>query len=370
MIKSSLITKNLIFIGLFAMLAMTACNEDSESPEQFDRGKFLAYSADEKIIPAYEVLSGELSQLENAADAFIQNTDALTLQSLQQQWIKTHLSWQSAMIYNFGPAGADGLDRNLLEEISTFPVNRNGIEEKIALGEPGMNDFQRDTRGLLAVEYLVFGNEKNDEILNDFQDNNRKNYLLSVVSNSKKRVDEVLNEWKSGYREEFVTNDGTDAGSSTSLLYNEFVKSFEVMKNFKLGIPLGLRAGQTQVEPTMVEAYYSGQSLPLIRANFEAFADFWYGDESGSADSYGFKYYLQNVEGGTSLISATEEQIASIRSQLDLQDYDTPLAIQIESGNQNLVNLHTEIQKLTRFFKSDLSSLIGIAITYDSGDGD
>mgnify|MGYP007059449494 CR=1 FL=1 len=35
-----------------------------------------------------------------------------------------------------------------------------------------------------------------------------------------------------------------------------------------------------------------------------------------------------------------------------------------------LENLHTEMQKLTRFFKSELSSLLGISITYSSGDGD
>jgi uncharacterized protein len=32
--------------------------------------------------------------------------------------------------------------------------------------------------------------------------------------------------------------------------------------------------------------------------------------------------------------------------------------------------LHTELQKHTRFFKSDMSSLLGIAITFSSGDGD
>ena len=33
-------------------------------------------------------------------------------------------------------------------------------------------------------------------------------------------------------------------------------------------------------------------------------------------------------------------------------------------------NLHDELQKSTRYVKSDMSSLLGISITYSSGDGD
>jgi hypothetical protein len=42
----------------------------------------------------------------------------------------------------------------------------------------------------------------------------------------------------------------------------------------------------------------------------------------------------------------------------------------IRSNPQALVALHTEMQKLTRFIKSEMSSLLGISITYSSGDGD
>ena len=32
--------------------------------------------------------------------------------------------------------------------------------------------------------------------------------------------------------------------------------------------------------------------------------------------------------------------------------------------------IFTELQKMTRFIKGDMSSILGIAITYSSGDGD
>jgi hypothetical protein len=42
----------------------------------------------------------------------------------------------------------------------------------------------------------------------------------------------------------------------------------------------------------------------------------------------------------------------------------------ITTNPQPAIDLHTELQRHTRFFKSDLSSLLGLTITYSSGDGD
>jgi hypothetical protein len=42
----------------------------------------------------------------------------------------------------------------------------------------------------------------------------------------------------------------------------------------------------------------------------------------------------------------------------------------IQTSPQALIDIHTELQKNTKNFKSEMSSLLGIAITYASGDGD
>jgi hypothetical protein len=42
----------------------------------------------------------------------------------------------------------------------------------------------------------------------------------------------------------------------------------------------------------------------------------------------------------------------------------------VQSAPTAATNFHTELQKHTRFFKSDMSSLLGLAITFSSGDGD
>jgi hypothetical protein len=80
--------------------------------------------------------------------------------------------------------------------------------------------------------------------------------------------------------------------------------------------------------------------------------------------------YLQSIEGGNALISATEAQLTSTKNALNVVAETPSFADQITALPASFDTLNTEFQKLTRYFKSDMSSLLGIAITYASGDGD
>ena len=150
------------------------------------------------------------------------------------------------------------------------------------------------------------------------------------------------------------------------LLYNEFVKSYENLKNFQLGLPLGLRPGQTAVAPNLVEAFYSGQSLHFLKLQLASLENIW----RGGSQEKGFKNYLNSVTGGPALVATTEAQLGMIRQKIDAISDQVSMQQQLVDNAQPLLDLHTEIQKNTKNYKSDLSSLIGIAITYSSGDGD
>ena len=229
--------KKIFILILVFLVIISACkNKNSDPAERFDRAKMLENYAQNLIKPAFQDLQSQVNILQAATNNFVQNTDLQNLQSLQTAWENAYLSWQYASAYNFGPAGEQGLRKGLIEEIGTFPVSETKIEDAIAGGNANFNDFNRDARGFLAVEYLIFNlNEDNAAILANFASTNRKNFLLGAVSNLKTRIDEVVAAWNASYLNEFISNAGTDVGSSTSQLYNEFVKSFESIKNFKLG---------------------------------------------------------------------------------------------------------------------------------------
>lgn len=355
-----------------ALLFCLACTPKEKQSDGFDRQAMLRNYAENLIMPAYADLNLGCTALQTAVLSFIAAPDADKVEAMRSAWKAANISWQFANAYNFGPAGEAGLQKSLVEEIGTFPASSSKIEASINSGAWNLNDFNRDARGLYAIEYLIFGNNQNPEdIASQFSGNiNRSNFLAALAQNILDREQSILAAWQGNYAAEFIANDGTDIGSATSQLYNEFVRSFESIKNFKLGLPLGKRPGQTDVAPELVEAYYSGQTLALLHEHFTAIENIWNGRAKSGVDGIGFKEYLENVTGGKELVASTETQINVVKSALAQVPASPDASIQIQNDKAPLENLYVELQKMTRFFKSDMSSLLGIAITYSSGDGD
>jgi hypothetical protein len=331
----------------------------------------LAHYADNTVIPAYEHLLSKVATLATYAATLEIEPNEANLIAAQNAWVEAYRAWQSANAFNFGPAGEQGLRKGLIEEIGTFPVSPSKIEAILATGIYNFNDFNRDARGFLTVEYLLFaptesGNGSIERLGNQFA----RELLTALVGNIQERVQLVHTEWTSGYRNTFVNNNGTDVGSSTSQFYNEFVRSFEALKNFKAGLPLGLRPGQVAAAPHLVEARFSGKSREMMELHFNAIENIWTGRDGQDRDGLGFEDYLQTVVGGPALIEATKAQIGQVRAAFDAVPFDPSFADQTVNQPEAPTALHMELQKQTRFFKSDMSSLLGIAITFSSGDGD
>lgn len=364
---------SLVILALCAAFSISSCDPSKNAPsDTFDRGAMLQNIADNLIRPAYNDLYTKVVALQSAVQNFNTNPDITTLTTLQNTWQEAYFQWQFANAYNFGPAGESGAQKGLIEEIGTFPVSVAKLESNVSTGVWNLTDSNRDARGFLAIEYLIFGTTATPEdIVAAFSNApDRKAYLSALSNNLLARIEAVKNDWNGAYYSNFITNKGTDVGSSTSQLYNEFLRSFESVKNFKLGLPLGYRPGQTQTEPALVEAYYSGKSLECLQKHLAAIENIWYGRSTGGQDGIGFREYLDNVTGGEALIISTETQLNALHTALNAVPATPSLSAQITSTPAPLESLYTEIQKMTRYYKSDLSSLLGIAITFSSGDGD
>lgn len=367
--KTIVITSVTLFLST---LCFTACDPTTEpTGDSFDRKAMLQNYADNLIKPSFAELQSKVNALQTATGTFTTTVTEQNLTALQTAWKDAYTAFQYANAFNFGPAGEAGTRKKLVEEAGTFPVSTTKIESKIAANTTNLNDFDRDARGFLAVEYLLF-NLQNDNaaIVTQFASAARRNYLTALSAKLKEQTDAVVTAWNDTYTTEFVNDNGTSAGSSTSQLYNEFVASFEAIKNLKLGLPLGKRAPQTEAAPQLVEAYYSGQSLPMLASHLTSIENIWYGRSRSGQDGVGFKEYLANVEGGPALITATETQLAAIRTAQNAVPTTTALSVQIAANSAPAESLYTELQKHVRYFKSDMSSLLGIAITFSSGDGD
>lgn len=364
-----------IHVAIMVLLSMifASCEQEkSRNGSTLDRGALLESYADRLIIPSFNSLKANAESLSASVQIFTDNPNAINLQQLKVDWKSAALAFQKVNAYNFGPAESN--TGNITSDLSTFPVNAATIESYISqMGMPGFDplaNFSRDTRGLFGIEYLLFAQDET-ATLNAFSGAagaQRRSYLLAIAEDFKIRCIAVADAWPA-YRNDFINAKGTDAGGSTSQLFNNMLISYENVKNFKLGLPLGVRAGQTGPEPALCEALYSGISVELIQAHFESLRSIYYGLDQFGADGIGFDDYLRGITNGEALVGETTTQFDLVRTKLQSIPL-SPLSQQVISSPQPATEAYMAMQQLTRFIKTDMSSLIGISITYSSGDGD
>lgn len=354
----------------FTMVLVLSSCEDNNTGEMmtpgFDRAALLRSVGNELIIPNFESLQGSVREMAQAADLFVQNTTEGNLLALRQAWKQAAIDHQHCSAFGFGPG-------NLLlgpyaEVLGIFPVNEVEVEQNMLDPDFDLaNSFDRDIRGFYAVEYLIYGNEESTaELLAGF-DQHRKDYLLLLIGELETTFNNIVEEWKTDYLSKFIANDGTAAGSSLSLYYNSFVKDYENLKNFKVELPAGLTAGQSSPDGRLVEALYSGISRELIIAHFENSKHIWLGLSRAGEEIIGFEEYLNAVVGGPALVMQTRDAL----SQIDMAIAALPQGrLSEQVGSPELEALRDELQSNTANFKSSMSSLLGISITFNSGDGD
>ncbi|TAE22736.1 MAG: hypothetical protein EAZ92_15550 [Candidatus Kapaibacterium sp.] len=361
---------------------LTACPPNNPSQggtnTGFDRKKMLEDYADKLILPNYTDLQTSVNELETAVHSFATMPSTTTLTAAQAAWDKAYTAWQHCAGFDFGPA--DQPLGMLSQELGTFPTASNLIETAIRQRNFTTNNFQRDTRGFPAMEYLLFSDSTlappaERVVMRFTSDTARASVLRAMMLDIKTKVGNVVVIWKPvagqpSYRNGFIANDGTNVGSGTSLLFNTFAGHFEQLKNFKFGVPAGLRAGQTRAESQRVEAYWSGQSLKFAKEHLAAVENVWAGKSKAGQDFTGFEEYLNSVQGGKDLIASTKTQLTNTKNVLAAIPATTTLARSIESNASTVNAAFTELQKMTRFFKSDMSSLLGLQITFSSSDGD
>ncbi len=360
------LTGNIFFALIFA-IGFISCDDDNDTVDpDFDRGAMLESVANNLIIPNFESLQSSVSELENAAKTFTQSSTTENLATLRAAWAVAVQDHQHCSAFGFGPANL--LLGSYASVLGAFPISEDKVEQNIITTDFDLaNSFDRDVRGFYTVEYLIYGNGISDiEIIDGF-DQNRKDYLLLTIDELKTTFDRIVEEWNSTYIQDFINSDGTAAGSSISQYYNEFVKDYEIMKNFKIELPAGLTAGQEEVDGSLVEAFYSGMSRDLIVEHFENSKNIWFGLTRSGQDIIGFEEYLESVVGGPELVTTTKEAINRIDNAI-ASIPQGPLSE--NAGTEQVRILRDELQNNTANFKSSMSSLLGISITYNSGDGD
>lgn len=361
-----------ILTTLFALLLITTACNNSTSPEDevnFDRPQMLSNYGDNIILPAFENLQEAANFLHTAAEDFEADPTTETLTDLQSALKDSRLAWQDAAPFQFGPAESALLRASL----NTYPTDPEKINEYHSSGNYSLGSIDsRDAAGFPALGYLLHGTgEDEEEVLAmytaDEEAENRLTYLLDNTAFIQEQVDAVTTEWQADggdYIGMFLSEDnaGTDVGSSLGMLVNSLVMHYErFLRDGKIGIPAGIRSAGVP-RPTSTEAYYGGYSAELAIANLKQIEVLFHGGPGEGLDD---NLSALGAEDLAQTIDAEIEQALTALEQLS-----DPLSVQIEENNDPMLATFEEMQDAVTLLKADMTSVLGITITYQDNDGD
>lgn len=368
---------NAIVIGIIFLGFLQACNKDDDNPgsESFDRGAMLSNIGSNIIIPGYVNLKENTDRLNESVTAFNASPNSINLQIVQDDFKEAFRAWQNVSVFEIGPAEAVLLRANL----NTFPTDPEQINSNITSGNYNLGTANNlDAKGFPGLDYMLFGLGQNEEeIITAYTTNelagNRKIYLSELVLDIKSKVDNVVTNWQpdgGNYLNTFINAQGTDVGSSLGQLVNELNYDFEIIKNPKLGIPLGKKTLGITL-PANVEAYYSGISAELALLNAVAIENVYLGKSMNRTDGIGLDDYLVHLQAQHNnelLSTAIKNQFAIVKTRLE--QVPDPLSATIENNYEIADAAYNEIQKTVVLIKTDMPSAMGVLITYQDNDGD
>jgi predicted lipoprotein len=133
------------------------------------------------------------------------------------------------------------------------------------------------------------------------------------------------------------------------------------LRDGKIGIPAGVRSAGVP-RPTATEAFHGGYSAELMVANLQAFKDLFTGDNGLGLDDN--LIFLESPTLANDIIAGLDQAIS------DSQALTDPLSGNIENDNDQVIEVFTSLQQVLVLIKVDMTSILGISITFQDNDGD
>lgn len=354
-------TKSTLSLTLFIGVVIFACKKKPiETTETFNKSTLLVSVTDGIIVPRYQTLQNEIGELSAAWADFKISQDQQNLNIVQEKWLDANIKFQRAKVFNFGPA----MDNGLNASFGTYPTDTSKILTNATITSPNLGAIANiDAIGFPALEFLLYRTNALSLLTSD---PNLTQYVDLVIDKMETEINQVVNSWTSSYSAIFKNGSGTEVTSGFSLLVNAFNKDFELAKNAKLGIPIGVQSlGIPQME--YEEAPFANQSLRLLTENLIGIRNLYDGVHENGSNDVGFDDYLVTLEK-----NHTHTQISDRFNFafLKLSSLDDDLEYEVQNHMPDLNELYTNLQALVVHLKTDMTSAFGVLITYQDNDGD
>jgi predicted lipoprotein len=312
------------------------------------------------ILPTYNHLIDETSNLNKIAKQYCENNSKEALLELRKAASKAFISWQSAQHLRFGPVQV--LSREYRYEF--WPDKRGIVGKQLRklLNDPTLQpdkpfDISRKSvavQGFSALEQLLQKeqHENNDCIV-----------ITAITRNLQTMSERILEGWTDdtnaflisflnpGVSNLFFSNETEVA----SRLLNSLYTQLELIITQKIALPLGNSIEKSRKKSA--QAWRSQLALPAIEANLNACYQLY---------QFSFAPELKDTK-LSQQISASFENTLSI-----VQSIDTPLSEAVSQSEQRekIKSLKAELSRLKQLLVRDMAKALNLSIGFNSLDGD
>ena len=364
-------------IPVLLLLFLLSCSKDDDkgsNTTNFDRQGMLQNIGQNFIVPAYEQANNSATAMADALYLLGSEPNIPNLQDARSKFVKAYEDWQKISPFEFGPAAEVSLKSN----VNIYPIDQTKVKANINGGGANFDELsQKDAKGFPAIDFLLFSYRDSVLINVPGQGNeaiNRLIHLGQIGRDVSDRISSVYNSWNpsnGNYLSTFISQNGTDVGSSLGKLVNAINQHLEVdLRDGKVGIPLGVRSAGLSL-PFDVEALFSEYSLILLRNNLETLESIYLGNSFENQTGIGLDDHLIAAD-ASELNQRIINQFATVYDALDqVESVQVSLyLILLQLDTTPVSALYDELQKLVVLFKVDMPSRLGVLITYQDNDGD
>lgn len=342
----------------------------------FDRRAMLESITNGQILPGHEALLTSLNELQTAVEAFAADPNPTTLDATQAAWLNANLARMAVLPYRIGP-----VDESLLHNrLDNRPPRTQFIDDNILVGTMDITpelieSIGSSSVGLGAMEYLLFDPVDGDAaVMAAFTEaadaERRRAYLVALAGAMPPKAEGLLRIWSAdgeNYAQAFIEADmdGGELQGSFNMLANQIINDVEEIVASRLGKPMGKRTNGV-VRPDLVDAVYSGASLPRIIATLKAERGAFTGGDGLGFDDY--LDFLGATYGERPLSEAIVIQFDSAIAALEA--IDEPLETAVSNNPAQLEIAYGAVRDLLAMLKADMVNHLGLTLTFNDNDGD
>jgi predicted lipoprotein len=322
-----------------------------------------------EIVPLNASFVFETNALHLLIEHFSRDVSLAKLSKIKIKWLEVFKIWKRLELYNLGAVE----DRFIHFEINRWPTDvailNSYIEGIETINEDFIASKGSSSKGVSALEYLLFSSQTNQQILESFTtmpDHQRRlEYLVALSKNIQIKAVEISAIWANDKGVFLAALEHGISGGQNQLA-NVMITLIEEIIISKLGKPIGeVTGGFIDVEA--LEAYRSNASLISIQEHLTALKRCYTGAFTQEPVQWGFDAYLallsrENLD--RKIVVAFED------CQHKINAIVAPLHQELSNNIERVIDLQDAFRGLLLLIKIDMATAIGATITINDNDGD